>query len=66
MPGCEACTLSGVVEAAQGMVPQREVSMAPCPMGAGALEPLRTRGRFSLQPVWRNRMPRIQRPTGHP
>jgi hypothetical protein len=47
------------------MVPQREVSIAPFYIGAGALEHLRKRGRFSLQPVLRNRIQRIQRPTGH-
>lgn len=61
----EAYTLSGMVESAQLMVPQREVAIAPFYIGTGALEHLRKRGRLSLQPVLFNRRQPIQRPTGH-
>ena len=61
----EECMHPWLVESAQWMVPQREVAIAPFDIGTGALEHLRERSRFSLQPVLFNRMQRTQCPTGH-
>ena len=38
--GCQTCSLSGVLEPSQLMVPQREIPVAPFHIGAGTLEPL--------------------------
>jgi hypothetical protein len=64
VPGCEACTLSGVVESAPLMVPQREVSMAPFHSGAGALAHLRQLGRLGLTLVVLQHASLAQRPAG--
>ena len=64
MHGCEACTLSGVVKSTQLMVPQREVSIAPFDIGAGALEHLRKLGRLGFELVLLQQAERAQRPAG--
>src|SRR5713101_4327269 len=57
-------TLSGVVEPSQLMVSQREVSVAPFHMGAGALKHLREFCGLLLQPVLRSWRQRTEGPTG--
>ena len=60
----QTCPLSGVIEASQLMVPQREVPVAPFHIGAGALEHLSERLSLVLELVSLHRAQRAQCPTG--
>ena len=64
MHGCEACTLSGVVESPQLMVPQREVAIASFYIGAGALEHLCKLGRLGFELVLLQHAALAQCPAG--
>ena len=56
--------LSGVVEASQLMIPQREISVASFHIGAGALEHLRERFGLGLELILLHGAQRPKTPSG--